>query len=261
MNRKFFPLSFLLMAAATTEAGTAPGTGETLAAATTPPAPAPINEFVEMKPVTFHFKKEKLRDETGKEVGEGKKLPAANLFLPIPKVDRLVQILQATGETFAKERALLMDAVTDVVYGVARGQINAFREVEANKDQPVTLAALNLDKLDWTAIANMPKGERGTSVPSDEDIQSFLDSYLEVMPAAANKSKEKIEVHCALFKSKFKKQRSQKELLEVFKSALGIYVASVSDDVLEDQLPVVEYYQNMLERMLKSEEKITMDDI
>lgn len=238
-----------------------PGTDGSAPAAAPVVAPTPINDYTEMKPFTFHFKKEKLRDETGKEVGEGKKLPAANLFLPVPKVSKLVEILQSTGETLAKERALLMDAVVDVVYGVARGQINAFRDIEANKDQPVTLAALNLDKLDWTAIANMPKGERGTSVPSDEDIQSFLDSYLEVMPKAADKSKEKIEVHCALFKAKFKKQRSQKELLEVFQNALGIYIGAVTDDVLEDQLPVVEYYQTMLARMLKSEEKITMDDI
>jgi len=233
-------------------------------AAPAPAAPPAPNDYVKMQEVTFHFKKEKLRDEQGKEIGEGVKLPSAKLFLPVPKTDYLVQILQDTSDKFTKEKQLLMDAVSDVVYGVARGQINAYRENATNKEAPITMSVLNLDKLDWTAIANMPKGERGSSVPSDEDIKAFLESYLEVMPAAANKSKEKIENHVALFTAKFKKQRGQKELLEVFQQALNIYVNAVAEsqpDVLEDNAPVIEYYQNMLDRYLKSEEKITLDDI
>lgn len=229
-------------------------------AAPAPVAPAAPKDYVTMAPVTFHFKKEKLTDEAGKEIGEGKKLPAANLFLPVPKTERLVQILQG-GEEFAKDRELLLNAVSDVIYSQARAQINDWRDLPANKDQVVTQSVLNLDKLDWNAIANMPKGERGISVPDDASIQSFLDSYLEVMPAATNKDKAKIENHVALFKTGFKKQRSQKDILEVFKQALAIYVGAVPDDVMEDQLPVVEYYSNKLDRMLRSEEKITMEDI
>lgn len=233
----------------------------TAAAPVAPPAP---NDYVVMQPQKFHFKKEKLRDENGKEVGEGKKLPTAELFLPVPKSSYLIDILQDTTDKYSKERALLLDAVSDVVYGVARGQINAFREVPANKETPITMSVLNLEKLDWTAIANMPKGERGSSVPSDEDIKAFLESYLEVMPAATGKTKEKIENHVALFTAKFKKQRGQKELLEVMLSALSIYVTTMAEsqpDALDDHAPVIEYFQAMLERYMKAEEKITMDDI
>lgn len=235
-----------------------PGVDGSNAAPAVPPAPS---DYVGMEPVTFHFKKEKLTDEKGNVVGEGKKLPKADLFLPVPKNSRIIEILQDTTEQFAKERKLIRDAILDVVYGAARSQINAFREVEANKDQPVTQATLDLDKLDWTFIANIPKGERGITVPSDEDIQAFLDKYLEVMPAATNKTKEKIENHVALFKAGFKKQRNQKELLEVFRQALAIFATNISDDELEDHMAVVEYFQNKLDRMLKAEEKITIDDI
>lgn len=264
MNRKYASLIAGAFAAmALQESTTTEGTGTDVAAPapTAPQAPTP---YVNMQPQKFHFKKEKLRDEAGKEIGEGKKLPSADLFLPVPKASYLVEILNDTTDKFAKERALLMDAVTDVVYGVARGQINAFREIPANKETPITMSVLNMDKLDWTAIANMPKGERGSSVPSDEDIKAFLESYLEVMPAATGKPKEKIENHCALFLAKFKKQRGQKELLEVMLSALNIYVTTVGEtqpEVLEDNAPVVEYFQNMLERYMKTEEKITMEDI
>lgn len=262
-RNKYLAIALAAMSFRAEEPGT-DGAGTAATAAPAPVAPPAPNDYVKMTPVTFHFKKEKLRDESGKEIGEGKKLPSAALFLPTPKSEYLVEILQSTGDEKAKERTLIMDAIFDVVYGVARGQINAFREVPANKDTPITMSVLNLEKLDWTAIANMPKGERGSSVPSDEDIKSFLESYLEVMPEATGKTKEKIENHVALFTAKFKKQRGQKELLEVFQQALNIYVNAVAEtqpDVLEDNAPVIEYYQAMLDRYLKSEEKITLDDI
>lgn len=260
IRSKFFAAAIAAMAFRQDTVGT-DGAGTATTAASAPVAPPAPNDTVTMAETKFHFKKEKIRDEHGKEVGEGKKLPSATLYLPVPKADYLIKVLSSTGEELAKERALLNDAVFDVVYGVARGQINAYRDIAENKDKPITMSVLNLEKLGWTAIANMPKGERGTSVPPDEDIKAFLDSYLEVMPAAANKSEEKIENHVALFQAKFKKQRGQKELLEVFLNALSIYASSVPEEVLEDNMAVVEYFQNMLERYLKAEEKITLDDI
>lgn len=258
MNRKFaLHLALLAMAADPTVAGT----GETLAQATAasePPVPAAPNGFVTMEKQSFHFKTEKLRDDKGTVIGEGKKIPKADLFLPIPKTERLIEILQG-GEEYKKERELLMSAVKDVIYGVARGQINDFRE--SNKDKVVTAEALNYDKLDWTAIANTPAAQRGTSVPSDEDMQVFFNSYLEVMPQATNKPKEKIENHIVLFKTGFKKQRGQKDFLEVFRNALGVYVTAVNEETLEENQEVVEYFSNRLERMLSAEEKITLEDI
>lgn len=263
-RNKFLAIALAAMTYRADEPGSDGASAATAPAPAAPAAPEAPNDYVKMSEVTFHFKKEKLRDEAGKEIGEGKKLPSAKLYLPVPKPEYLVALLQSTDEATAKQRALVMDAIFDVVYGVARGQINAFREVPANKDTPITMSVLNLEKLDWTAIANMPKGERGSSVPSDEDIKSFLESYLEVMPEATGKTKEKIENHVALFTAKFKKQRGQKELLEVFQQALNIYINAVAEtqpDVLEDNAPVIEYYQAMLDRYLKSEEKITLDDI
>lgn len=237
-------------------AGDTGGTG-TAAAPVAPPAPS---ANVAMQPVTFHFKTDKIRDEKGTVIGEGKKLPSANLFLPVPTKEYLIQVLQG-GEEYKKEQDLLMGGVLDVIYGVARGQINAFREVDANKESLVTQEVLDLSKLDWTAIANMPARERASSIPSDEDQQAFFDAYLEVMPAALDKPKEKIENHINIFKSGFKKHRAQKDFLEVFQSALGVFANTVPTEVLEEHLPVVEFFTNRIERFLKAEEKITMDDI
>lgn len=206
---------------------------------------------------TFHFKTEKLRNEKGEVVGEGKKHPSVELDLPVPSLARLQEYL-AAPEQFKAEVDLLLSTITDQVYRVARSQINDFRE--NNKDGTVTAAVLNYDKLDWTAIANMPKSERGSSVPSDEDVKAFLDSYLAVMPAALGKEKEKIENHLVCFQTGFKKQRAQKDILEMFTNALAVYITAVGDGV-EEHLEVVEYFSNRLNKLLKSEEKITMDDL
>lgn len=223
-------------------------------------ATAAVNttSFASLVKSTFHFKTEKLRDDKGAVIGEGKKHPSVQIDLPVPSTTA-IQAYFAEPEKYAKELELIFSTLQDQVYRVARGQINDFRE--KNPEGEVTAAALNYDKLDWTAIANMPKGERASTVPSDEDTKAFLDSYLAVMPEALNKPKANIENHLLCFQSGFKKQRSQKEILEMFKNALAVYVAIVADETVEEHLECVEYFNNRLDKLMASEEKITMDNL
>lgn len=236
-----------------TEADTAAGQ-ETAAApdAYTSTAPSVLTKQ------SFHFKTEKLRNEKGEVVGNGKKHPSVSLDLPTPTIAALGAMLANPG-SFKAEIELLLSTIGDQVYRVARGQINDWRD--ANKDGTVTAAALNYDKLSWTAIANMPKSERASSVPGDEDIKAFLASYLDVMPAALNKPKANIENHILCFTTVFKKQRGQKEILEMFQNALAVYLSTVGEEGAEDHLEVIEYFGARLDKMLKTEEKITMDDL
>lgn len=247
MNRKYLSL---VMAAASVLRDDVVGTDGAAAASN--------NANVELQKSKFHFKKEKIKDAEGKEVGEGVKLPTAELNLPIPTKGYLVQILQG-GEEYAKDLELLLQAVSDVVYVQARAQINAWRE--DNPGKPITEEVLNFKKLDWHEIAITPKAERGSSVPGEDDIKAFLDSYVEIMPAATGKPVEKIKNHVTIFAAGFKKQRGQKAFLEVFKSALQVYVETAPAEVLDDNKEVVEYFDNRLTRMINSEEKITLDDI
>ena len=213
---------------------------------------------VSMAKAVFHFKTEKMKNEKGESIGEGKKHPTVEINLPVPTVARLQEFLSDTVR-YAKEVELLIGVVTDQVYRVARGQINDFRE--KTKDAIVTAASLDYSKLDFSAIANMPKAERASSVPSDDDIKLFLASYLDLMPAALNKPKTSIENHVICFQTGFKKQRSQKDILEMFTNALAVYVATAGDSLVEDHLEVIEYYTNRLGKLMTVEEKITMDDL
>jgi hypothetical protein len=235
-------------------------TQQDAAAATAEPAVnlTPVNEYVTMQPSAFHFKTDKVRDEAGKVIGEGKKHPSVTIPLPIPKTTRLIEFLSDPTK-YAKEVELLMASAAATVFQVARGQINDFRE--KNPEGVVTPGVINYDALDFTAIANMPKSERGSFVPADEDIKAFLDSYLEIMPAATNKTPEKIKNHVDIISTGFKKQRAQKDVLELFKDAFSIYITKAPTEVVEEHVEVIEYFNNRLDRMLKVEEKITMDDL
>lgn len=261
----------LMMADDTVAGGT--GTGS----AVTPPTPAPAvqpqppapNDNVLMQKQMFHFKKDVQRDDKGNVVknpenGEPMlasnhpkgKHPSVELYLPVPKNERLIAFLTNTTE-FSKEVELLRQAVFDIVYGVARGQVNDFRDKDLNAT--VNMSTLNFDKLDWTAIANMPKSERGAWAPSEEELAAFLASYKEVMPKATGKDIAVINNHVALFQGGFKKQRGQKEILELFANMLSIYIANAGEEAMDENVQTVEYFVNKLDRWLKTEEKITMD--
>lgn len=228
-------------------------------ATTAAPVPAAPNASVTMEKQPFHFKKEKIRDEAGTVLGEGKKLPKAELYLPTPTPDYLVGVLTG-GDDTSKERELLLTAVSSIIYEQARDQINSYRE--SNKDvSEINQSALDLDKLLWKAIANMPRAERASSVPSDEDMQIFFDSYKEIMPTATGKDAAKITKHVELFKEGFKRVRAQKPMLEVFKDAIAVYCQHASTDALEDNADVIKYFDARLDRMLNAESKVTLDDI
>lgn len=223
---------------------------------------APVGpDYVSMVKQTFHFKKAadtKGADEAGKEVvlAVGTKHPTIEVYLPVPKPSRLVEILSDTTK-FAKEAELLMSAVRDVIYGAARGQINDFRERDPSAT--VSQAVLNYDALDWTAIANVPPAQRGAYVPSDEETKAFLASYLEVMPAATNKSIEQIKYHVTLLGEGLKKQKAQKNMLEFFAGMLQVYLASAGEDAVEEHIQVIDFLTTRITRWLSASEQITMD--
>jgi hypothetical protein len=232
--------------------------GGTAAAA---PVPAAPNEYVNMVDQNFHFKKEKDttgKDENGKEVvlAVGTKHPTVKMYLPVPKRERLIEFL-SNPDKFPKENELLNSAVFDVIYGVARGQVNEFREKDPKAT--VTNAVLDYDKLDFTAIANTPKAERGAYAPSDEELKAFLEAYQAHMPEITGKKPEAIQNHVTLFQGGFKKQKGQKDILELFANMVELFAAKAPNDVVEEHMPVLEYFTNKLNRWLTSEEKITMD--
>lgn len=244
------------------------GASEATPVITSTPAPAAPNDYVELKKSNFHFKRDVAKDEAGnviKDPDTGKpkagsnhpegKHPTAEMYLPIPKTSRLIEFLSDPTK-YAKEVDLIRTAVEDVIYTVARSQVNDFREKDLNA--LVHNGILNYDDLDWTKIANTPKSERGAYAPSEEELKTFYESYMEVMPTAAQKPEANIKNHILLFQGGFKKQRAQKEVLELMKGMLDTYLNNAGEAAVEDNFQVVDYFITKLSRWMAAEAPITM---
>jgi len=214
-----------------------------------------MSEAIEVKPfkseakdTEYHFKKEKIRNSEGEVIGEGKKLPSVKFPLPVPNPEGVLEIIQAGG----KELQLLMDAVEEIVYNAGRDLINDLRAKNPEKEIDVSL--IDLGKLAWSIIANIPRAERRGLGLSDEDWDSFAGDYRAIMPKTTGKDVDRIEKHIQLFKKKFYPCRNDKKALGVLADMLSLWGAHTS--TMEDNKEVYEYLKGRVDTLLAEEEKI-----
>lgn len=221
------------------------------------PATVPAPKLAtENKEANFHFKKEKIKDEKGEVVGEGKKLPTYKTTIPVPTPEAILDIISHGAEEGAGKKGLelLLDVMYDVAFERGRQVINAFREDPKNEGKEVPADLLKSEDLDWYAIASLPKGERRGLGLSDEDWEDFYKDYRAVMPAAAGKDKDRIEKHVQIYKKKFATIRNDKKALGVLNEMLALYAASTS--AMEDNQGVYDYLKKRVETLMKEEEKV-----
>lgn len=197
------------------------------------------------KKFTFHFRTEKLRDEKGEVIGDGKKLPNLEAILPVPSETDLIDFLAKPG----KERDYLMEVVSDAIGVAARGQINTFREEHPN--DLVTPDILDLSKLTFTAVANTDKRDRAVEIP-EEVMNTFFADYKTVM-LALGIEEVRIAKHIALFKNQFKAARYDKPSLNMLKDRLSMYAAKTEN--MDDNEQVYGMLTGKLDKYLAADEK------
>lgn len=208
---------------------------------------------VEFKEVDYHFKKEKIKDEKGATIGEGKKHPSIKKKIPVPTIEGILAIVQNGG----KQLELLQDVMVDVVFNQGRSIINKLRDDENNKDKTFSEADIPDAVLAWDVIANLPKSERrGPQIP-DEDFDAFFADYRGIMPKATGKDADRIEKHVGIYKKRFSSVRSDKKALGVLNDALAVYAANTGS--MEDNAEVYEYLKKRVETLLKEEDKVLAD--
>lgn len=161
---------------------------------------------VNVKPVAFNFKKSKDKSTGIETVRE-----ALQLAVPYPSVQGILSILEVGG----KQLDLLIEAVEGVVTSRARDLIS--------EDIKLNAGNFPVDKLSWSAIANMPKvARRGGGIPK-ETWEAFSQSYLEVMPELTGKSVEQISNATKLIMSKFSAIKTNENVLNFMVEQLSIY--------------------------------------
>ena len=231
--------------------GAASGSGTAAPA----PTPAPVVIPEGMKGQVFHFRKEKIKDESGAEI-EVYRHPSVTIPLPIPTKDELVAIF--SDDARASEQKYILDLVSDAFYVQARDQINEYRGDDSLQTKPVSADIIDYGKLTITALANMPASERGNKI-DDEDIKEFLKDYVAIMPAALQKDAAKIKAQAGILEKGLRTVKTDKKVLGVMKEILAVWAANTSN--LEEHQPVYDMFENRIKKWLTTEPKNVFESI
>lgn len=198
---------------------------------------ANYNNLVSKKEMKFSFKKNALGDKRATVV----------LELAVPSVEGIVSIIESGG----KGLDLLLETVSDVIAGQARGYVNEKEDINQEN--------FPHDKILWDAIANQPKAERRGAGIAKEAWEAFAADYINVMPGAAGKSAEQVANAAKLFVNKFNLIRTDKGIIGKLKIQLGIYVEHSPN--VEEHTEVVEYLLNKAETLLAADNAALLDNL
>lgn len=179
----------------------------------------------------------------------GNKRDAMELVLQRPTADALVNIL-----TDGKGKAydLLIEAVENVIYGEAALAIRDFAKI--GKSNEGILAELAKLDLSWEAIAAQEREGRGSAF-SKEDMQAFVEDYIDAMPAITGKDVTRVSKAAALFKAKFTTCKSDMDTLAILEQQLSLYVQEAANAAQHGT--VIEYLSKRLAELQQPEVKLS----
>jgi hypothetical protein len=175
------------------------------------------NSMVATKAVEFKFKK-----STDKASGIETVRKPVELAIPYPSIEGIVHILEQGG----KGLELLMEAMQGVVNAAARDILYDDLKGELNASTFPT------HKLDWDAIASIPKVQRrGGGIPK-EVWEKFAVDYCEVMPSITNKTIDQVSNAAKILVGKLQAVRTNEPVIKLLVEQLGVYAESTPN--LED---------------------------
>lgn len=209
---------------------------------------APAPGVATTQEFTFFFRTDKVRDDEGKVIGNGRKHPDVKAVLPIPTFADLAAAISEGG----KVAQMVLESVTEQIYSCARMQINEFREAKG-LDKDFTASDFDLSKLSLAAIANMPKSERGGPAISDEDWTAFLDDYAHVMVHSVGYEERKVKLAVAHFKVQLRRVKNDKPSVQKLLDLLNIWATKT--EALEDHVTCYEDLVKRANKYLNAEDK------
>lgn len=189
---------------------------------------------VEVKPVTFNFKK-----SVDKDTGIETIRKPVDLAIPYPSMDGIIAILEAGG----KGVELLRDAIETIVNQQARELLY--------DDLKLTAATFPVDKLSWEYIANIPKvARRGGGIPK-EVWEAFALDYIAVMPEVTGKEVDQVTRMSKILTGKLAAVRTNEPVLNLVIEQLTVYADSSEN--ISDFAECIEFLINKAETFLNVE--------
>ena len=176
---------------------------------------------------------------------DGKKRETVQLTkLPKLTVTGVLQALDAGG----KVAELVLDTLGDVFYEKARAIVDANEAIKGDADFPYEL-------LDWVAIANAPKPQKGRVGIPKELFEAFYTDYITTMGELGLYSAEKLKGQVAVFKTKFVSHKGNKKILAALQGLLTTYLtnsqnAAQFEPVLTQLTEALDLYLNTTEEEL-----------
>lgn len=218
------------------------------------PLASPINaqistKLVDVTEVAFHFRKDKDLEEKNPALKGKTKRPTFKAPLPLLTKAGLLAALTADD----KSTQLALDQCNEAIINRARGMINdavesdSFNAEEGKWNKELSAKDLDMEKLSFLAIANMPKSERGAGIPK-EAFAAFVADYKETMQKKEAieqfqdkkaRSPEVLDKHGVILAGKFNQVRSRKDVIGQMLGFLDIWVQVTEN--LDDHLAVYEH--------------------
>lgn len=191
---------------------------------------ANVDKNLDTKEFKFRFKKDKLGVQRPTVVISNAK---------VPSIEGIIEIIQTGG----KGLEMLQETVSDVIRTSLAGFVG--------DNEGITEDQIDWSKFSWDAIANQPRAERKTI--DEETWQGFVQDYLTVMPAIANKSPEAVQNATIVYLKKFAQVKTNKEALNTLKDQLSLYIEHSKN---------AEQYQDVLDLLVsKLDTYLKADDI
>lgn len=179
---------------------------------------------------------------------DGIKRPTVTVEGVLPTTEGLIQILQGDDE---KQKELLHYLVGSAI----QGHVRSFVEADEDFGQDAYNALLEGGKVDFAALANLPKSERNTL--SKEQLEEFAKDYIQYMPEITGKEVKKVQAAAGLFVERYKRVAGDNAVLAVLQEQLGVFVENAPEEVTSKHDRAIGYLAEKVEELLSV--KITAD--
>lgn len=208
-----------------------------------------INALHDNAPNYMNFEKKftfrEIEDEATKE--KTRRAPVT-LEVPVPTYNGLLAALEDE-----KQQAYILDLLRDAIVEAAKEQIN-------DAKAPVnTQEALDISKLTLAYLANEPKAVRAGRGISKETWEEFNKDYLAIMPAALNKTEDKVKAQLDLLDSRLQKVKLNKPVLKQLQQYIAVY--ATTSQRLDDVGDVVLFLDKKCDEFLALTDEALLDAI
>lgn len=177
-----------------------------------------------LSPQVFNFRNPQANVIKGNEA-DGLPAPikraAVTVEIPFLTTEEVIAIL--SGDNLAAKQ-LIVEQVNSVLVAEVRGQLD-----DLNNYEEVDLSLLDMAKVDFITLANLPPSIRTGGGISEELWNEWTNDMQEVITVATDRTTAQVTVVCTLFTKKLKEVSREEKVLRALENYLNIWFTNTSE--------------------------------